>query len=340
MHQVALNFLDGHTLFLEAKPGELLLDAALRQGIKIPMDCREGVCATCRGRCDRGDYSQDYVDSEALSAAELAERRILSCQTRVLSDAAFSFDFDSSLCRSAPPSRIAAVVSRVEPVSDSSAILCLDASAAEGALSFLPGQYARLRVPGGEQWRAYSFAHAPGADKQLRFLVRLLPNGAMSNYLRDGWRTGDRIELEAPLGSFYLRHIDKPVLMLAGGTGLSAFLGMLDQLAEQGGCGQPVTLFYGVNREGDLCELPRLRGLAERLPGFVWHPVVMKPGEDWSGKRGLIPEQLDADALRAQAADIYLCGPPPMVDAMRDWLRQHGCEHLTLYLEKFADSGG
>ena len=66
----------------------------------------------------------------------------------------------------------------------------------------------------------------------------------------------------------------------------------------------------------------------------------MKPGEHWSGKRGLIPEQLDADALRAQAADIYLCGPPPMVDAMRDWLRQHGCEHLTLYLEKFADSGG
>ena len=110
-------------------------------------------------------------------------------------------------------------------------------------------------------------------DKQLRFLVRLLPNGAMSNYLRDGWRTGDRIELEAPLGSFYLRHIDKPVLMLAGGTGLSAFLGMLDQLAEQGGCGQPVTLFYGVNREGDLCELPRLRGLAGGRPalsGIRW----------------------------------------------------------------------
>ncbi|MEX3694369.1 2Fe-2S iron-sulfur cluster-binding protein [Paraburkholderia sp. BR14263] len=76
----------------------MLLDAALRSGVNIPLDCREGVCGTCQGRCESGSYTQDYVDEEALSPDDLAARKILSCQTRLQSDASFYFDFDSSLC--------------------------------------------------------------------------------------------------------------------------------------------------------------------------------------------------------------------------------------------------
>ncbi|WP_288476507.1 2Fe-2S iron-sulfur cluster-binding protein, partial [uncultured Pseudomonas sp.] len=82
-HNVALSFADGKTLFIAVKPNELLLDAALRQGISLPLDCREGVCGTCQGRCEAGAYSQDYVDEEALSERDLAQRKMLACQTRV-----------------------------------------------------------------------------------------------------------------------------------------------------------------------------------------------------------------------------------------------------------------
>ncbi|MBF3226056.1 anthranilate 1,2-dioxygenase electron transfer component AntC, partial [Pseudomonas aeruginosa] len=92
-------------------------------------------------------------------------------------------------------------------------------------LDFLPGQYARLQVPGSDCRRAYSFANRPNPQNHLQFLIRLLPGGAMSDYLRQGCRVGDEIRFEAPLGTFYLRQVERPLLLVAGGTGLSAFLG-------------------------------------------------------------------------------------------------------------------
>lgn len=337
-HKVAFSFADGKTAFFEVKANELLLDAALRNGVNLPLDCREGVCGTCQGRCESGRYTQDYVDDEALSAQDLAQRKMLSCQTRVQSDAAFYFDFDSSLCNAGASQRVQARVNRVQRVSASTAILHLDASAARGQLDFLPGQYARLRVPGTEQWRSYSFAHRPNADNQLQFLIRLLPQGAMSDFIRERCQPGEPLELEAPLGSFYLRQVHRPLLLVAGGTGLSAFLGMLDTLAEQGHGAQPVQLFYGVTDDADLCELQRLEAYRERIPGFDYHLVVSRPSAHWHGKTGWIPQHFEPARLAAEAFDLYLCGPPPMVEAVKSWFSEQGIDNFQLYAEKFIDS--
>lgn len=336
-YKVAFSFADGNTLFCQVQNNEILLDAALRSGIKIPLDCREGVCATCQGRCESGQYTQDYVDDEALSAQDLAERKVLTCQTRVQSDAAFYFDFDSSLCGAKGPASLQGTVSQVQQVSPTTAIVHVETGAAGAALDYLPGQYARLQVPGTEHRRSYSFACAPGSST-LQFLIRLLPSGVMSDYVRQRCQVGDVIEMEAPLGAFYLRHVDRPLLMVAGGTGLSAFLGMLDQLAEQGGCGQPVHLYYGVRDAADLCEVSRIEAYATRIPGFRFTPVVSEPSAVWAGKAGYIAEHLEVAALRDQPFDLYLCGPPPMVESIKAWRNEHGLEHSRLYLEKFTES--
>ncbi|MBF3260363.1 2Fe-2S iron-sulfur cluster binding domain-containing protein, partial [Pseudomonas aeruginosa] len=75
-HKVALSFADGKTLFLPVGHDDLLLDAALRHGINLPLDCREGVCGTCMGRCEAGSYSLDYADEDTLSAADLEQRKV------------------------------------------------------------------------------------------------------------------------------------------------------------------------------------------------------------------------------------------------------------------------
>lgn len=337
-YKVAFSFADGKTLFCPVQGNEILLDAALRAGIKIPLDCREGVCATCQGRCESGQYTQDYVDDEALSAADLAQRKVLTCQTRVQSDAAFYFDFDSSLCHAAGPERIASVISRVEQVSPNTAVLHVDASQYPRQLDYLPGQYARLKVPGTEAWRSYSFANRPTAANQLQFLVRLLPEGVMSDFMRERCAPGQTLEFEAPLGSFYLRQVSRPLVLVAGGTGLSAFLGMLDEMAVNGGCGQPVSLYYGVTQETDLCELQRLERYREQIPGFELHTVVSRPSATWTGKCGWIPEHFDTPTLAAQPFDLYVCGPPPMVEAVKDWISAQGIAGAQLYYEKFIDS--
>jgi len=336
-YKVAFSFADGKTLFCAVQSNEILLDAALRSGIKIPLDCREGVCATCQGRCESGRYTQDYVDEEALSATDLAERRVLTCQTRVQSDAAFYFDFDSTLCAQSDTQSVQGVVSAVQAVSPTTAILHVEVGADGAALDYLPGQYARLQVPGTELRRSYSFACAPGS-RHLQFLIRLLPQGAMSDYIRERCQVGDVIELQAPLGAFYLRHVDRPLVLVAGGTGLSAFLGMLEQMAANGGCGYPVHLYYGVRDAADLCELARIEGYAARIPGFAFTPVVSDPQSPWAGKTGYIAEHLDLAALRDQPFDLYLCGPPPMVESIKDWRQAQGLEHSRLYLEKFTES--
>jgi anthranilate 1,2-dioxygenase reductase subunit len=337
-HKVAFSFADGKTLFFPVQGNEILLDAALRNGINIPLDCREGVCGTCMGRCESGRYEMDYVDEEALSAQDIEQRKILTCQTRVKSDASFYFDFDSSLCSAARPAEQHGVVSHVEQVSPTTAILHVDAGHDGQQLDFLPGQYARLQVPGTEAKRSYSFANRPNAQNRLQFLIRLLPDGAMSNYIRERCQVGDEIRFEAPLGAFYMRHIERPLLLVAGGTGLSAFLGMLDEIAERGGCGQPVHLYYGVRQAADLCELERIRGYAERIPGFAFTPVVSDADPSWNGQCGYVAEHFDAAALGEASFDMYLCGPPPMVESVKTWLSENGIDNGRLYFEKFTES--
>ena len=55
-YRVALNFEDGATRFIDCNDGEKVLDAAYRNKINLPMDCSDGVCGTCKCRCEQGEY--------------------------------------------------------------------------------------------------------------------------------------------------------------------------------------------------------------------------------------------------------------------------------------------
>ncbi|QTF92174.1 anthranilate 1,2-dioxygenase electron transfer component AntC [Halomonas sp. BM-2019] len=338
MHNTAaIVFRDGITRFVKVDNDELLMDAARRHGVNLPVDCREGVCATCRCLRESGEVEVEYIDEEALTEEEIAKGHVLACQTRLRSThASFYFDVDSSICSVATELHDG-IVSAVEPVSDGAAILEITLDDPARALPYLPGQYARIEVPGTNEWRAYSFATAAVREGKLRFLIRLLPSGVMSDYLRDRARVGDAISLEGPLGAFYLREVQRPLLMVAGGTGLSAFLGMLEELVEKGECTQPIRLCYGVTQEQDLSELDRLAAFAEALPDFVFEPIVMNASAAWQGKRGVVCDLFDRDFL-SQPFDAYLCGPPPMIEASRQWLEEREVGEHRLFFEKFVSS--
>ena len=78
---IALNFEDGVTRFIQCNAGEKVLDAAYRQKVNLPMDCSDGVCGTCKCHCASGEYDlgEDYLD-EALSDDEAQNRQVLTCQ--------------------------------------------------------------------------------------------------------------------------------------------------------------------------------------------------------------------------------------------------------------------
>ena len=333
-YRIALNFEDGATRFIDCNAGETVLDAAYRNKINLPMDCSDGVCGTCKCRCEEGDYElgDDYID-EALTADEAEEGLVLTCQMRVASNCVVAVPVPSAACK-LKPAEHGATVSAVELVSDSTIVLRLRPDD-PAALAFLPGQYVNLDVPGSAQHRAYSFSSKPGAE-EANFLIRNLPGGAMSGWLSTVAAPGARMRMVGPNGSFFLRAIERPVLMLAGGTGLAPILSMLEVLADAG-TDQPVHLIYGVTKDGDLVELDRIAALAERLPTFTWAACVADP-ESAQPLKGYVTDHLADAHLNAGDCDIYLCGPPPMVEAVRVFLRDKGVEPRHFHYEKFAPS--
>lgn len=329
-HAIALNFEDGVTRLIEARTGETVADAAYRLGINIPLDCRDGACGTCKCRIASGSYDGgDYIE-DALSHEEAAEGYALACQARPTSDLAVEVAAASTACKTRPQS-VTLPLSAVSRLSASTIAFEL-----EGTFGFLPGQYANLTVPGTRETRAYSFSSAPGAER-LSFLIRDIPGGLMSGFLRNA-QAGVHLELTGPCGSFYLRDVRRPLLFLAGGTGLAPFLSMLRHLKAKGTTGQPVHLVYGVTRDADLVETATLEKLAAEIPGFTFTTVVADTASAHP-RTGYVTDHLPAAALNDGDVDIYLCGPPPMVDAVRSWLHARKVTPASFHTEKFAVSG-
>ncbi|KUM43072.1 benzoate 1,2-dioxygenase electron transfer component BenC [Pseudomonas sp. EpS/L25] len=328
-YTLALTFADGVTRFIDCNPGETVLDAAYRQRINLPMDCSDGVCGTCRCHCEKGDYAlgEDYLE-DALSASEAAEGQVLTCQMTVTSDCVLRVPVPAARCKTGVATYQASVAG-LEHLGDAAIALRLTL---DHAPDFLPGQYMNLEVPGSGQTRAYSFSSRPG-EATASFLIKQVPGGLMSGWLAQA-RIGDQLHLSGPLGSFFLREVSRPLLFLAGGTGLAPFLSMLAVLAERG-CGQPIQLLYGVTRDEDLVLVDELEAFTRRLPGLriltcVADPTTRHPHQ------GYVTRHLPAQALNGGDVDIYLCGPPPMVDSVRQYLAEQGVEPASFHYEKFT----
>ncbi|HBQ6397333.1 TPA: ring-hydroxylating dioxygenase ferredoxin reductase family protein [Klebsiella pneumoniae] len=329
---IALNFEDGVTRFIQCNAGEKVLDAAYRQKVNLPMDCSDGVCGTCKCHCASGEYDlgEDYLD-EALSDDEAQARQVLTCQMVPTSDCVIDVPVAAAQCKTALAT-LGAQVRQVNLLSDTAIELVV---ALDEPLAFLPGQYVNIQVPGTPHVRAYSFSSLPGS-LEGRFLIRNVPGGMMSQWLTQRARPGDRLTLSGPMGSFYLRHGERPLLMLAGGTGLAPLLSMLHTLQTQGSQ-RPVMLLYGVTRDCDLVKTDALDTFTQQLTGYRWLPVVADENSTCP-QRGFVTDHLDDAMLNNGDVDIYLCSPPPMVSAVAMALRDRGITPAGFWYEKFIAS--
>ncbi|MNE06991.1 Benzoate 1,2-dioxygenase electron transfer component [compost metagenome] len=237
----------------------------------------------------------------------------------------------SQLCKTEQASYQASI-SAVRQLSDSTIALSIKGEALS-RLAFLPGQYVNLGVPGSEHTRAYSFSSLQ-KDGEVSFLIRNVPGGLMSSFLTGLAKAGDSMTLAGPLGSFYLREIRRPLLLLAGGTGLAPFTAMLEKIAEEGS-EHPLHLIYGVTNDFDLVELDRLQAFAARIPNFSFGACVANP-ESQHPLKGYVTQHIEPRHLNEGDVDVYLCGPPPMVEAVSQYIREQGITPANFYYEKFA----
>ncbi|HEY3467355.1 MAG TPA: benzoate 1,2-dioxygenase electron transfer component BenC [Amycolatopsis sp.] len=330
-HQVALSFEDGVTRFITCAPDQTVADASYRQRINIPLDCRDGACGTCKAFCESGEYDGGTYIDDALTADEAGRGYVLPCSMKPKSDLVLRIASTSAVAKTEAATH-PATLTALERLSPTTVAVTLETPDRD-ALAFLPGQYVNIAVPGTDQTRSYSFSNAPD-EKGLTFLVKLTPGGVMSEYLTERAKPGDELSFTGPHGSFFLRETDRPVLLLAGGTGLAPILSILRTMRATGST-RPVHLVYGVSTDDDLVETATLTELAAQVEGFTWDHCVADPGSSAPNK-GYVTTLLRDEHLHGGDVAVYLCGPPPMVEAVRKHFADGGIEPTGFYYEKFA----
>jgi benzoate/toluate 1,2-dioxygenase reductase subunit len=330
-YQVALSFEDGVTRFIKCGPRETVADASYRAKINIPLDCRDGACGTCKSLCESGTYDGgDYIE-DALTDDEANNGYCLPCQMTPKSDLVLQIPTTSDLAKTQAVA-FDTTLTDIRRIAPGTYGFSLELDDRE-SLAFLPGQYVNVCVPDTQESRSYSFSSGPTADTAT-FLIRITDEGVMSSYLRDTARVGDRIQITGPMGSFFLREPKRPALLLAGGTGLAPLLSMLEAMTMLD-LKHSVHLIYGVSTDSDLVELDRLRFYADRIPQFTFEHCVADAASAAPNK-GYVTGLIEPGHINGGDVDVYLCGPPAMVEAVRSYLREQEIEPAHFYYEKFA----
>lgn len=337
-HNVTMVFEDGRSVQISADENDTIYLASLRNKIRLMTDCLEGACATCKAFCVEGEYDLDDYSDEALSDEEFAARDVLTCQMHVRSDCIIEFPYESHVAMRSPPQSWGGQVAAVEKISATVARLDIKLAAGDqNPPAFMPGQYVHLSVPGTSEQRSYSFANPPHVTDCYSFYIKVLEQGVMSDYVRDRAAAGDAISMTGPFGRFYLRRPERPILMVAGGTGLAPMLSMMDHMIEIGATSQPVHLLCGANRAEELFCLDGLAGYRNKGLEITTEFAVVEPGAGWDGSTGHVTALL-RDELIGAGPDIYLCGPPPMIEAGQSWLSERGVDDKLIHVEKFLPS--
>ena len=315
-----------------ANDGEVLLDAALRNGVSLEYSCRTGRCSSCKSRVRSGS-SIALHEELGLSQGERNEGWVLSCVRAATSDMSLDvtdlggvklFPARTVPCRIQSLHQLSPDVMKVElrlqPASD---------------LAYHAGQYVEVIGHGGLR-RSYSIANAPRSGKQIELHVRQVPGGEMSEYWFEQAKPDDLLRLKGPLGTFFLRETSgNDLVFLATGTGIAPVKAMLEALPGMAHEEQPrsVAVYWGGRTLADVYWKP---SMSDMVHSFV--PVLSRADADWGGARGYVQQAFLSDMSTLDHTVIYACGSEAMIHSARRLLVALGLPERRFRSDAFVCS--
>jgi len=314
-----------------SKAGETILDAAERQGVVLPYGCRNGLCGSCAGNLLSGEAH--YPDEQVAASIEARpDKNCLPCQAVAVSDLTVQIH-EVETEKEIEVRGLTCEVTRMEPLAHDVMGIYLKLPE-DQRLQFLAGQYLDFIMPDGRR-RAFSIANAPHDDEHIELHVRHVPGGEFTDFVFSDMKVGGQQRIQAPMGGFYLReNSDRPLIMMAGGTGFAPLKGIIEH-AFHVGVDRPIHLYWGVRSERDLY-LPNLPAQWMDLRGdFQYTPVLSEPDESWRGRKGFVHEAVVQDYPDMSPYDLYMSGPPVMVYAARDAFAAAGLSEDHMYSDVF-----
>jgi len=296
-----------------AHQGDLLLDAALMNGIEVPHDCRSGYCGTCKVRV-LGGHTFGGASPDGL---------VHACQARVISDLRVAIE-------DRPPA--AEVQGRVETLTQIAPDVFEVCIAPQQTFGYLPGQYVSV------QFRGYPARHysptAPLDAREprdvLRFHVRTFARGRVSSALGRGIRPGHRAKLTGPHGAAYFRPRNASrFVLVASGTGFAPIWSVADAAMREWP-ERELSLIAGGRTLQSLYMIPALCQLAHGPRVTITLTASQRQNFTRAVRLGRPTDWLPP--LRADDL-VYAAGAPAMVDAVIEAARAAGA---TCFADPFA----
>jgi propane monooxygenase reductase subunit len=329
---------------MEVEEGEIVLQAAFRQGIMLMHGCKEGQCSSCKSILLEGDIDLLKYSTFALPDYERTEDYVLLCRTEAYSDLVvelLTYD-DELLLGAMPVKELSGQITAIEELTHDIRRLEIEV---EEPFGFRAGHYVDITLPEHGVTRSYSMANPPSEQNKLACIIKMYPDGAFSSLLRDQLKVGDPIIIKGPYGTCFRReNREGTMIMVGGGSGMAPLWSILNDHVEYGDHSRPITFFYGARSESDLFYLDKIVDIAQQLPNFRFVPGLshLDDNADWQGERGFIHTVVDRffkeEGLRASKMEVYTCGPPPMIDALTPVLQMNGVDQEHIHVDKFTQA--
>ncbi|GAA5172460.1 CDP-6-deoxy-delta-3,4-glucoseen reductase [Viridibacterium curvum] len=298
-----------------------VLQSALNAELIMPYGCKDGACGSCKARVLSGQVDHGRSPESTLPPTDRDAGLALMCCAKPLSDLSIE-------CREVrrttdiPVRKLPCRVQSLEKAASDVMIVTLKLPAND-PFRFMAGQYVDFLLAGGKR-RSFSMANAPHQNETIELHIRHVAGGFFTEQVFGTMKERDILRLEGPLGGFFLRDSDKPIVFLAGGTGFAPIQSIIEDMAHRG-IRRPVRLYVGSrNVEGLYRHARALEWASESgkpVPDFQYIPVLSD--EAWEGRTGLVHQAVMADLPDLSGHEVYACGAPAMIDAARkDFVEQ------------------
>lgn len=358
---------------LESRSGGMLYDELAKGRILLPSNCGGGgTCGLCEVTLARS-WPESAADLRLIPEHRRRQGVRLSCQAKVAEDmvvsvsdavlAARSLSATVAACRSVTPF-IREITLRVDrsfsyPAGSYVHVVIPphdEARANPDTTDEIRTICARRNVPPrgasrSEIRRAYSLAtpakeHPGVIVLNVRFMlppadVPGAPAGAGSSYM---WslKEGDHLNLIGPLGDFRARESGRDMLVIGGGAGMAPLRAIIREELLYRKSGRRIGFWYGARGLKDLLYAAEFDELCARYPNLSWQPVLSEPAfsDRWRGRLGNVHAAAGEDLLKRNQSrsecEFYVCGPPPMLTACLQMLRNFGVPESQIFFDDFG----
>jgi len=304
------------------KSDENLLEDALSQSIPLEYSCKTGECGACNADIVSGEIENEH--GEVVSNGS-----ILTCQSKAKSDVVLKANYYPELVhikQKTVPCKVASFEYRTDDI-----VVIKFRFPPTAKFDYLPGQYIDLSFKGIK--RSYSIANEKSASGELELHIRKVHNGKMSELLFGQLKENQLMRLEGPKGTFFVKESNKPLILIATGTGIAPIKAIVEELLTKED-NRSIDIFWGMQFAKEIyCD--ELIELSKQNTHINFTPVLSK--ESTAGcVNGYVQNAVVEAFPSLEGKEIYACGSMKMIEDSRELFLKHNLTESAFHSDAFV----